>query len=153
MISIVPFESLPQRKGSCLFNICGRIWPSVSRVASRQFFTDSSRQPGEKNDIILLDMCMLDTIKARRQEIYDFAGKHKAEKLWVFGSCARKEERADSDIDLLVKFYEPIGLLEYCGFENELTNLLGRKVELTTNTVLKREPRFAARVCKEAIAL
>ena len=36
---------------------------------------------------VLMDyyaMCMLD-------EIYAIAGAHKAEKLWVFGSCARKE--------------------------------------------------------------
>ena len=47
-------------------------------------------------------MCMLDEIHAKRDEIYAIARKHKAEKLWVFGSCARKEERPDSDIDLLV---------------------------------------------------
>ena len=37
------------------------------------------------------DMCMLDEIKARREEIYVLARRHKAEKLWVFGSCARRE--------------------------------------------------------------
>jgi hypothetical protein len=38
-------------------------------------------------------MCMLDTISAKRDEIYAAANSHKAERLWVFGSCARKEER------------------------------------------------------------
>ena len=33
---------------------------------------------------------MLDEIRAKRDEIYAIARKHKAEKLWVFGSCARK---------------------------------------------------------------
>ena len=37
-------------------------------------------------------MCMLDEIKVKRDEIYAIARAHKAEKLWVFGSCARKEE-------------------------------------------------------------
>ena len=36
-------------------------------------------------------MCMLDTVCEKRDEIYATARKHKAEKLWVFGSCARKE--------------------------------------------------------------
>ena len=36
-------------------------------------------------------MCMLDEIRAKRDEVYAIARKHKAEKLWVFGSCARKE--------------------------------------------------------------
>ena len=36
-------------------------------------------------------MCMLDDICAKRNEIYAVARRHKAEKLWVFGSCARRE--------------------------------------------------------------
>ena len=48
--------------------------------------TDYPRgQATEKN------MCMLDEIRAKRDEIYAIARKHKAEKLWVFGSCARRE--------------------------------------------------------------
>ena len=38
------------------------------------------------------DMCMLDEIRAKREEIYAIAREHKAEKLWVLGSCVRKEE-------------------------------------------------------------
>ena len=41
---------------------------------------------------ICFDMCMLDEIHAKRGGIYAIARAHKAEKLWVFGSCARKEE-------------------------------------------------------------
>ena len=37
------------------------------------------------------NMRMLDEIRAKRDEIYAIARRHKAEKLWVFGSCARKE--------------------------------------------------------------
>jgi predicted nucleotidyltransferase len=38
-------------------------------------------------------MCMPDGICAKREEIYAVARARKAEKLWVFGSCARKEEQ------------------------------------------------------------
>ena len=96
---------------------------------------------------------MLDEIAARRDEIHAIAKGHKAEKLWVFGSCARREERADSDVDFLVKFDGGIGLVEYVRFERELSHLLGRKVELTVNSALLREPRFAERVCREAVAI
>ena len=34
-------------------------------------------------------MCMLDEIRAKRDEIYAIARRHKAEKLCVFGLCAR----------------------------------------------------------------
>ncbi len=98
-------------------------------------------------------MCMLDEIAARRDEIHAIAKGHKAEKLWVFGSCARREERPDSDVDFLVKFDGGIGLVEYVRFERELSHLLGRKVELTVNSALLREPRFAERVCREAVAI
>jgi len=47
---------------------------------------------------------MLDTILAKREEIYAVARRHKAERLWAFGSCARKEETPESDVDLLVKW-------------------------------------------------
>ena len=96
---------------------------------------------------------MLDEIRAKRDKIHAIAKEHKAEKLWVFGSCARKEERPDSDVDFLVKFEGGIGLAEYVRFERELSHLLGRKVELTVNSALLREPRFAERVCREAVAI
>ena len=98
-------------------------------------------------------MCVMDEIAAKRDEIHAIAKGHKAEKLWVFGSCARKEERPDSDVDVLVKFDGGIGLVEYIRFERELSHLLGRKVELTVNSALLREPRFAERVCREAVAI
>ena len=37
------------------------------------------------------NMCMLDEIRAKRDEIYAIARRHKAEKLWVFGSYVRRE--------------------------------------------------------------
>lgn len=98
-------------------------------------------------------MCMMDEIAAKRDAIHALAKGHKAERLWVFGSCARREERPDSDVDFLVKFSDGIGLVEYARFERELSHLLGRKVELTVNTALLREPRFAERVCREAVAI
>ena len=48
-------------------------------------------------------MCMLDEIRAKRDEIYAIARRHKAEKLWVLGFYVRREERPDSDVDFLVK--------------------------------------------------
>ena len=36
-------------------------------------------------------MCMLDEIRAKRDEIYAIARRHKAEKPWVFGSVVRRE--------------------------------------------------------------
>ena len=48
-------------------------------------------------------MCMQDEIVAKRDEIHAIAKGNKAEKLWIFGSCARKEERPDSDVEFFAK--------------------------------------------------
>ena len=48
-------------------------------------------------------MFMLDETRAKRDEIYAIAMRRKSERLWGFGSCARREERPDSDVDFLVK--------------------------------------------------
>ena len=94
---------------------------------------------------------MLDTVRAKRGEIYELAGKHKAERLWVFGSCARKEEHADSDIDFLVKFSPEAGFRDYDALEAGFSKLFGRGVDVVSSGVLRSSPRFAARVCKEAV--
>ena len=100
---------------------------------------------------------MLDEIQAKRGEIHAIAKKHKAEKLWVFGSCARKEERPDSDVDLLVKFAadRESGISGMFRFENDMMALLGRKVDVVLNTAVLNpsNSRFASVVCKEAVRI
>ena len=98
-------------------------------------------------------MCMLDKIHAKRDEIRSIARKHKAEKLWVFGSVARKEETPESDIDLLVKFTPDASFKDFLGIEQGVGSLFGRTVDVVENTALRRNPRFAWKVCPEAIAI
>ena len=98
-------------------------------------------------------MCMLDKIRAKRDEIYAIARKHKAEKLWVFGSCARKEERPDSDVDFLVKFSPEVGYRDYVAIEQGVSDIVGRDVDVVSSRVLPSSPRFADRVCREAVAI
>ena len=98
-------------------------------------------------------MCMLDAIRAKRDEIYALARQHKAEKLWVFGSVARKEEHPDSDVDFLVKYSADASLFDDIRFERALSRMMGRNVDLVSSAVLPREVRFANRVCREAVAI
>ena len=79
------------------------------------------------------EMCMLDEIRAKRDEIYAIARRHKAEKLWVFGSCARKEERPDSDVDLLVRFGGNASLLDIVHIRDAARNLFSRKVDVVSD--------------------
>ena len=53
-------------------------------------------------------------------------------KAWIFGSFARGEENAKSDVDLLIQFDHstPIGLFYYARMRRELEERLGCKVDL-----------------------
>lgn len=59
----------------------------------------------------------------------------------IFGSFARGEEHANSDVDILIDFNGQVDLLELIGIEQELSELLGFKVDLVTmrsvNNLLK----------------
>ena len=87
-------------------------------------------------------MCMLDEIRAKRDEIYAIARKHKAEKLWVFGSCARREERPDSDVDFLVKFNENSGGMASVRIRRELAALLNRDVDVVSYGCIENRPQY-----------
>ena len=98
-------------------------------------------------------MCLLDTIHAKRDEIYAIARKHKAEKLWVFGSVARREERPDSDVDFLVQFKNGASLFDQGGMSYHLGQVLGRGVDVVDYGILQREPYFAYAAKKDLLPL
>ena len=58
--------------------------------------------------------------------------KHGAVKVHVFGSYARGEEGPESDLDIIVEFSNKKSLMDIVGIEQELTDLIGVKVDLLT---------------------
>ena len=68
----------------------------------------------------------------KRDEILRLAASRGARNVRVFGSVARGEARADSDIDLLVDVESGRSLLDVVGLWLDLEDLLGRKVDLLT---------------------
>ena len=66
--------------------------------------------------------------------IADFCRRNRIRRLALFGSVLRDDFGPDSDVDVLVEF-EPaarVGLLRLAGMEIELSEILGRKVDLNT---------------------
>ena len=55
-------------------------------------------------------------------------------KAWLFGSFARGEETAESDVDILISldYTRPVGLI-FFGMYEDLKELLGRNVDLVTD--------------------
>ena len=96
-------------------------------------------------------MCMLDKIHAKRDEIYAIARRHRAEKLWVFGSCARQEERPDSDVDFLVKSDNSMTADDKLSFKFAVADILGCRTDVVSITQLLGCPRFARQVLKERV--
>ncbi|MBL0161565.1 MAG: nucleotidyltransferase family protein [Bryobacterales bacterium] len=73
------------------------------------------------------------------QSLTEICRRFQVDNLSVFGSVARGQMRADSDVDLLVEFLPAaeIGLIEYAGLMLALSGLLGRKVDLVSKPALR----------------
>jgi len=68
----------------------------------------------------------------------------------IFGSYVRGEQRADSDIDILVDFERPIGW-EIVDLKEYLENLLGMKVDLVPKRSVIRKPLLWKHIQEELI--
>ncbi|MBN2157705.1 MAG: nucleotidyltransferase family protein [Candidatus Lokiarchaeota archaeon] len=75
------------------------------------------------------------------------AKEYKMKLLAIFGSYAREEQKEESDLDILVDFEESPSLLSFIRMENELSDLLGVKVDLVTKNSL--HPILRKTVLKE----
>ncbi len=84
-----------------------------------------------------------------RQRLAEFCRTNHICKLALFGSILRDDFRTESDVEVLVEF-EPghVPGLKFFALERELSQLLGRKVDLNTPNFLS--PYFRARVLAEA---
>ena len=70
-------------------------------------------------------------------------------KLVLFGSFARDTAGAESDVDVLVDFDGPASSERYFGVQFYLEDLLGRPVDLVTESALR--PRLRSYVERDAI--
>ena len=74
--------------------------------------------------------------------------KFKVKKIGVFGSYLHGEQSEESDVDILVEFYEPIGW-EFIDLKEFLEETLGQEVDLVTVRALK--PQLRDRILKEVV--
>lgn len=88
-------------------------------------------------------------ISIDQDQLADFCRRHHIRKLALFGSVLRDDFGPDSDVDVLVEF-EPghVPGLAFFSIEAELSEILGRKVDLNTPQFLSRY--FRDDVRKEA---
>ena len=70
----------------------------------------------------------------------------------IFGSYARGDNKKESDIDILVKFKVSPSLLTLIKLENDLSEVLGVKVDLVTTGALKNK-RIKKSIKKDLISI
>ena len=95
-------------------------------------------------------MIRLGLVDVDETKLAELCRRYQVRELAVFGSAARGEMRPESDIDLLVDFLPEaeISLLEHAGLMLDLSELLGRKVDLVSKRALK--PLICDSVIREA---
>lgn len=80
-------------------------------------------------------------------ELREFCDRWKVSRLELFGSALRDEDRPDSDIDLLVSFKAEAewSLLDHERMRAELSELLGRDVDLVSRKGIEASPNWVRR--------
>ena len=93
----------------------------------------------------------------RKQEVLDHLAAHRdllrgqfdVKELLVFGSIARDDAKADSDVDVLVTFVATTRFDQFMELKFYLEDLLGAPVDLVTRKALR--PHMRASVEREAV--
>ncbi|HEY1633235.1 MAG TPA: nucleotidyltransferase domain-containing protein [Acidimicrobiales bacterium] len=89
-------------------------------------------------------------LEARRDEIKAIVTQHRGQRVRVFGSVARGEDRTGSDIDLLVDFEPDSSLFDLRHLSEALSDLLEHPVDVVSAGGLKPRDRT---ILDEAIEL
>jgi len=96
-------------------------------------------------------MVTLDTLqREKRTEIVRLGEKYGARNIRVFGSVVRGDNRAESDVDLLVDMDKDRTLFDLAGFVADVQDLLDAKVDVVTPGGLRY---LGERVLSEAVPI
>jgi predicted nucleotidyltransferase len=91
-------------------------------------------------------------IEEIREKILPVLRKYDVTRAGLFGSIVRGEAREDSDVDILVEIdRDDISLLDFVGIEFELSEALGRKVDLVEYCAI--HPLLKEHILKEELKL
>jgi len=75
--------------------------------------------------------------------------KYPLSELAIFGSYARGDATEESDIDVLVDFNAPLGLIKYIGLSHQIQELFNLKVDVVSKDGIK--PKYWIYVSKNLI--
>jgi len=81
-------------------------------------------------------------------QLVNLCRQNDVKKMSIFGSMARGEANAESDADLLVEFSKRKSLLALIALERKISTVIGRKVDLLTESAIS--PYLRDRVKRDA---
>ena len=88
-------------------------------------------------------MAIIDTLHEKRDDVIAVARQHGVASIKVFGSVARREETAQSDVDFLVRTGADVSAWFPAGLILDLEALLGRPIDIVTeqglNSLLREQ--------------
>lgn len=124
-------EGMSQKK---IARLIGRSQPEVSRLLRFHGTTPLARR-----------------LRASRREVIETVEAAGGSNVRVFGSVATGREHEGSDIDLLFRMDQPLGLMDLAGLEIELGTILHADVDLVPDTNIR--PAMRERILSEAVPL
>src|SRR3989344_7147900 len=80
-------------------------------------------------------------IEEIKTKIIPVLKEYNVTKAGIFGSYARGEQKKNSDVDILVKTGDEMGLLEFIGLKLMLQRVVKRKVDLVEYETIRKELR------------
>ena len=124
-------EGMSQKE---IARLIGRSQPEVSRLLHFHGTTPLARR-----------------LRAARRQVIETVKAAGGSNVRVFGSVATGQEHEGSDIDLLFRMDQPLGLMDLAGLEIELGTILHADVDLVPDTNIR--PTMRERILSEAVPL
>jgi predicted nucleotidyltransferase len=112
---------------NCAYEISKRHKRYAYRLSTPQYIKQSPNLFKGRTEPILMDMVTVN-------KLVSLLKPHGVGKIGIFGSFARGDFNEESNIDVLIEFSKRKSLLEIVHIENEVSENLGRRVELLTET-------------------
>ncbi|OIO42433.1 hypothetical protein COU56_04985 [Candidatus Pacearchaeota archaeon CG10_big_fil_rev_8_21_14_0_10_31_9] len=78
-------------------------------------------------------------IEKIKQKIIPVLKEYKVTKAGIFGSYARGEQKKNSDIDILIKINDDVGLIEVIRLKRMLQKAIKKKVDLVEYETIRPE--------------
>lgn len=86
-----------------------------------------------------------------RRIVAPIAREHRIEKVSLFGSRARGDNRKDSDYDFVISKGKMTGMISYLAFVNALEDALGTHVDVVTDT--SEDKKFLDEIREDEVAI